>query len=53
MHKQEHKVLKPVKTSKHIVLKDFTLDKLYKRSETIELADGKAKKELIKHKYIK
>ena len=53
MQKQDNQVLKPKKLSKHLVLKDFTLDKAYNRGDSVELSEGKAKKFLITNKYIK
>jgi hypothetical protein len=53
MSKQIDKVLREPKKTKHLVLKDFTLDKLYIRGDSVELTEGKAKKNLITNKYIK
>jgi len=44
---------KPIKKTSHKVLKEFTLDKKYFPSNTIELEDGKVKETLISNKFIK
>lgn len=44
---------KPVKKTTHRVLKEFTLDKPYLPTNTIELEDGKVKQKLIVNKFIK
>ena len=45
--------IKAEKTTKHIVIKEFTLDKLYKIGSQIELPSGKIKNTLISNKFIK
>lgn len=50
---QEEKEVKPVKTAKYKVLKEFTFDKLYKVGNSIELPNGKTKNELISNNFIK
>ena len=44
---------KEIKTKKYKVLKEFTLDKLYKVGSPIELPNGKTKDNLISNKFIK
>jgi len=44
---------KEIKTKKYKVLKEFTLDKLYKVGSSIELPNGKTKDNLISNKFIK
>ena len=41
------------KTTKHKVIQEFTLDKLYRVGESIELPSGKIKQTLISNKFIK
>jgi hypothetical protein len=41
------------KTEKFRVIKEFTLDKLYKVGNPIELPNGKTKDNLISNKFIK
>lgn len=43
---------KKVKLSRHTVLKQFTLDKVYNAGATIELADGEIKTKLLTNKFI-
>lgn len=43
---------KPVKTQKYKVKKEFTLDKLYKVGNIIDLPNGKIKETLISNKFI-
>lgn len=43
---------KPVKTQKYKVRKDFTLDKLYRKGETIDLPNGKIKDILTSNNFI-
>jgi len=42
-----------IETKKYKVLKEFTLDKLYKVGSYIELPNGKTKDNLISNKFIK
>jgi hypothetical protein len=49
----ENKEIKQSPFKSYVVLKDFTLDKSYTRSEKIELNDSKLAQSLIKQKYIK
>lgn len=43
---------KPVKTNKYKVRKEFTLDKLYRKGEFIDLPEGKTKETLISNNFI-
>jgi hypothetical protein len=49
----ENKEIKQAPFKSYVVLKDFTLDKSYHRSEKIELTNSKLAQSLIKQKYIK
>jgi len=44
---------KEIKVNKYRVIKEFTLDKLYRVGSQIELSNGKIKETLISNKFIK